>query len=454
MLYIGQQNALDIIKTSLESPRESKMLNIIGIFGSGKTSLLTYLEEELVKKVWKLPQPYDPIVITIQGTNYSSGNSFISFLAGPIIRQLERKLSRTFESSDSNNLVDYLDYLSAEDIPLIIIIDNFARIMERIEIHEAQDLNRLRPGGVHYILVTDHRELSEISKPVYEASEFFKDAKPVRLNPLSIAESTELVKSEFANLRGQVESDLDNEDLTLILRFAGGHPGLLQAVTHAMMFLGNVQKQPRPYSNHKNASWSQFLKKLPDEDRIKYYLVRFLELAQCGLSISEQEYLLDISSGNFSLHEVSNEIDEKLEKLWLTTNHQILNDLVKFCLLSRLAPLSLSEPEKIVFDELEKSRPSVVKFETIYDAIFPKEDAKKLGKVSLAEQKQLTQSIISRLRKKISKLRNRTAFKISSIRAQGYSIKSEVTFETYFKFGTSVFFRKPAIKTTLRRIPS
>jgi hypothetical protein len=147
MQYIGQKKALDNIQSALATPRESRMLNIVGTYGSGRSALLAYIEQEIRLKNWEMPQLADPIIIIVQGMNYSTDDRFLNFLTSHLTKHIEAQIGGELSP---NSLAQSLSEIAAQDIPVIIMIDNFARIMDRLQDSEAHELNKLRPVGVHY----------------------------------------------------------------------------------------------------------------------------------------------------------------------------------------------------------------------------------------------------------------------------------------------------------------
>ena len=435
--YIGQEPALDIIRLALVNQRDSAMLNIIGPYGSGRSSLLSFIAAQLETRGWRLPPSAPPVPILVQGMSYSVGDRFIPFLTRQIRHQLEQKVQ---VSADPDfDLADCLNSVAAQDVPIIIMIDNFSRIMERLESDEVEGLNRLRPAGVHYILATDHRGLSEISKPIYEGSEFFKDARPVHLTPLNPDESKRLVSTtaSSSHLPGTCELEALHVDRTIEL--AGGHPGLLDAATRSLCFAVHKISSPSSPARHEDFKWSAFYRKLIEDDRVRYYLSRLVDSVKGALSLPEQVYLLGIAVQEADAPERLTVIDEKLRKFWLLDSNTISGRLLQFGLLDELSPIKLSQPESAVFDILKTSRPGLVPFEHIFAAVYPEARPSEREKSFTSSRSQRVQSIVARVKAKVSKLPNQAAFTITNERQRGYFVRSEAPFDKFMAMGPQTF---------------
>lgn len=433
--FYGHKKQLETIRLAITNPRESSIINIIGTYGSGRSALLDSIEHNVLSKNWQMPQSRDPIVITIQGTNFSQGDDLIDFFHYQVINKIQAIPDMNINAEE--DLPTILRKVSAQDYPIIIMIDNFTRIMEKINPLEAQGLNRLRPAGVHYILVTDFRSLEEISSRVYIISDFFKTAHPIHLTPVTTEEAVHIIEQEINEYSLKDKCTLEGKYIESIVDLGGGNPGLLKAISRYLCYeLGGMNTIVKNNALD-SREWNRILRNLPVEDTIHYYLTLILD-SVLKLSIRERESLIEISFEQFT-QDLEVQLAKKFRVMGLlaSDNVRISGKLMQFIILNNLITVNFSDAETKAFELFYRSRPGLITFDDLNIAI--KDYVEENNPESA---RQFIDSTVSRIRKKIADIPNCIAFSITNERGLGFYARSEISFDLFYLNGPSVFLKK------------
>ena len=459
--FVGRHNAKRLIRSILSSSWETTIFNIFGMYGSGKTAFSEYIKQQIESGNWSLisQDAGKPKVIFISGKSFGKQKeTFINFL----YQNLQSYLGLTnFNELGMNDVPLYAQLrsqlleISLNKHPLIIIVDDFARIMEHIEVSEVFSLNSLLVPGVHYIFITDHRNLGEIDPAKYSASPFFHTAVVIPLFPLSRQEARELITSinEYEatfisqEVGGKIQDySLEEGDFILIQKLAGGHAGLLVSLTK----LFHYEKFERVLDGKQEIQTDQdkrlriLLYKVLQDGSVKEYLYNIAKTLD-GITFDVQYFLLSVAiqdrnkkKGIENVRElgahrsklvVMNLINEDLAE-----GDYIPGELIRFTILRSIIDKPFSGFEEALLKLLKLRSPELVSF-----AMIEKELAPHMIDLDEATKKRLINSTISRLRKKIATSVNPRAFHIENIRGEGFCLKSLVTLEAFFEQGSSTF---------------
>ena len=437
--YLGRKKELETIRTALTSYRESSNFNVVGNHGSGRSELLRVIEDNITNGEWEFPHQNKPIVMILQGINFVQGINFIEFLSNQVSDRIQQAVGIKVEAGGDFPLL--LSKAAAQDYPIVIMIDNFTRIMERLEPGEAQGLNRLRPAGVHYILVTDYRPLEAISPQVYEASDFFKYTRPVYLKPLNREDSVKMVEQEISAYPEAGRQPADARLLETIADIAGGMPGLLANVASYFCFQISEGHFDGVMRSGDDKRTTRFLRYLPVESAIRFSLNLLLDTIVHDLSLLEKHTLVDIAleGKGVDLSELDVDLENKFRIMGFLSAEaiRISGKLMQYTILNNVVPINFSGTEIKVFEKFYRSRPGLTSFDELTQLL--KEEAPDPDN-SLAFR-QYIDSTVARIRKKIKEMPNRAAFTIMNERGLGFFSKSEVSFDEFYFDRPSIFSR-------------
>jgi len=453
--YTGYQRQFLAIRDAISHPRESSVINITGAYGSGRSSILDYIQYQLEERLWPLEQTESPIVIRVQGQNFIKEDSFLGFLASQVISQIS-SLSGIIVPDEidppTEKMFQQLRWLSDKDHPIIIMIDNFNRIVERLKPTEAQGLNRLKISGIHYILVSDYRSIYEIAPKLAHVSDFFKNAQPIAFPPLNNKDSQtllHLVLSDLDKLYGEEKCCIIEDDaLSLIEDLAGGHATLLVSVLrHAYFDLCNPGLATGNITiNKEMLSESGFLRFLPENDVISNYIGKMIQSTKdYPLSLNELQFLVNIAmhsnqAENSDLTALSNETKVRIRLSTMgflrdPQGQEIGSKLIQFSILNNIIPLVFSDSEKAVINLFLLKRPGLISFQELDDILGERFIASEDAKV----RRQYIDSTISRIRKKLAHIPNSMALPIDNVRGEGFYLGSSIPFDVFYNKGPEVF---------------
>ena len=442
--YFGHAKERKVIHDLITHPRESYVINLVGTYGSGRSFLLDYICSQLTDSLWNLPQGRDAVTIQIQGQHFIKTDELLVFLAKQILYELKRKYSdlweqynlRLTETDIIDDLLYALETLTAEDFPIVVMVDNFTRVLERIEKNELEGLNRLRMSGIHYILVTYYRTIREIIPTLFFISEFLKDAKAVFLTALSRSEALSLLHYKNRVLsNGRCE--LSNETLEAIYEIAGGHPGLLLTVLQHFLFKYCQDEETTPLTLQEE-QLKNTLRFLPDDADITYYLDKLQESIQRLPSI-EQAFLLDIAiellesrKSKWQTYRQQPKLLQHFQVMGLigkdTTHLTTEGKLIQYMLANHLMTEGFSPTERHVLEALLRVYPSLLPFDEISSTLAELADFSD----ELESKRQFVDSTISRVRKKLNSLPNRKAYTIRNVRGQGFYMTKNISFDMFY----------------------
>lgn len=452
--FVGYREQLLKIKEIITHPRESSVINIVGAYGSGRSSLLDYIQDRLTNKAWKMPQDEDPIVVFIDGQGFVKQDKLMPFLAQQINLKLE-KFTTLVDLPSANaedpvtSMVDHLRRLSVLDYPIIILIDNFTRILTRIQNEqEVQDLNQLKFSGIHYILVTDSRSVHEIAPGLANVSDFLRTAQHVAFPPLSLTESLGFIQKKIVELQednAKQPCKLTDSASSFIYELAGGHSGLLYAILKRIYFDHCRHHAPNGnglYLDRKDIDNEKFLRYLPEDESVKYYLNNLIASVDFLESDAQKQFLVDIVMGNLnkkehSLLRLDTAFHKRLNVMGFLADPSQLEvggKLLQYGILTQVIPAGFSSSEATVLNALVRARPGLVTFEQLTDII--KAEAKSDDDDTL---RSLADSTIARIRRKLDQIPNHAAFIINNVRGRGFYMMSPIPFDVFMSEGASVF---------------
>jgi hypothetical protein len=451
--YTGYQRQLLTIRDAVSHPRESSVINITGAYGSGRSSILDYIQYQLEEHLWALEQIEQPIVIRVQGQNFTKEDSFLEFLALQISSQISNinTIQSPVEADQPvEKMFQQLQWLSDSDHPVFIMIDNFNRIIERLEPTEAQGLNRLKISGVHYLFVTDYRSIHDIAPKLARISDFFKNYQPIAFPPLNKKDSQtllNLVLSDLDELYEREKCCFTEDALALIENLAGGHAKLLVSVLqHAYFDLCEPELSTVVQVDAEKLCQGTFLRFLPENDVISSYLNKMIESTKdYPLSLNELQFLVSIAMQSDSVPNLNGSIlpNETKVRIRLSTmgflrdpqNSDIGSKLIQFAILNNIIPLVFSDAEKAVVDLFQSKRPGLITFQeldgVLGDKYVKSEDPK--------TRRRYIDSTISRIRKKLASIPNAKAIPIDNERGEGFYIGSSIPFDLFYAKGPDVF---------------
>lgn len=451
--YAGHIRQVETLRQGLTAPRGTASFNIMGAHGSGKSTLLAYLQQQLLSdcEEWKMPGSDKPRILWIDGQSYTSPDRFIDFFVRNLapyaadIPQIKRNEEGEITPDD---LIEYLRHFTKDDVPLVILIDNFARIMERLHKMEAQGLNVLRQPRIFYVIATDFRSLSQINPPVAAASTFFQDVVEIHLTPLAKREAEKLLCDRN---KPPLNQRLDKSDLQTIQCIAGGHPGLLVAALRYFSFQQDVHNGLGDWAKLDKRKQS-LLWFLPEDESIKHYLTLICRsFSHLGPSI--QEFLIHVAMHHKEEASVRKmlrnhrlmqqlrmmgfiELNDKLEPF-------VPGSLLEYLILSYVTTANFSEPERAIFDQLRLRQPNLVTFEelaNVLEKFIPIEESASQGEDGIYEtQRRFVESTLNRVRRKLSGSPNKAAFNIQNERGVGFYIQSLVSFDIFYEKGSKAF---------------
>lgn len=443
--FIGYTEQLRLIREAISNPQESSVINVIGTYGSGRSSLLRYIREQVVglEKTWQLPQTRAPKVVLVDGQSFVKKDKFLDFLARHVNSQLREAKG---EPAPTNGGVDYmirrLHDLSADDHMVLIIVDNFPRILERIRPEEVQGLNRLKLGA-HYIFVTDSRSIREIAPSVVATSDFFKSVQHVTLPPLERHDALALLRARLNRLQsenGVQRCVFEPAALEFIYELAGGNQGLLTAVLRRAYFdhCRDLSNENGNTIGRQAVVDKRFLRYLPVDDSVRGYLRAIVSSGDYLGDETKKEFLVDIAMNTLS------ESDEKWQLLkYDTALHKKLNvmgflarpselrfdsRLLQYTVLSEFIPVSFSDAERRALEILMRSRPTLVSFEQLEELLH--DDA---GATEQADIRRYVDSTVSRVRKKLAAIPNNDYFRLENVRGRGFFLASPIPFDIYLE---------------------
>lgn len=453
--YFGQVTNLDRIQNGLAELRGSASFNIVGTVGAGKTGLLNYIQQQLTRseEAWLIRQGSSVEVIRLDGKNFVKERSFIEFFIEGLDLHFGSRWDHIQQSAGVDSLADPLAitqifrWVTRNDLSLVIMIDNFANIMERLSEAEAMKLNYLKHPYVNYILVTDHRSVAEINNLAFSASTFFKDIIELHLSPIGYREADQFIQRECESLGADCVAS--SCDWSLIHQLGGGHPGLLKELVRLCSHRKRLRQidggwDTRPL-NDANRSILRFL---PQEDLVRDYLSKIAD-SLTSLTPSEQELLVEIAMGWFGTEKstVSHLYNPAMRLRFLvrglidTENvlqPVISSQLIQFTILQNLTNVKFSEAEEIVFNLLRRKRPGLASFEDLDAALNTFMPPEKAGS-GRDPRRRFIDSTMIRVRKKLEEASNRAAFALENERGRGFYMYSQVTFDEFYEQGPEVF---------------
>lgn len=454
--FIGYTEPLRLIKDAISSPQESSVINVIGTYGSGRSSLLRYVREQIVgsERSWQLPHAQEPKVVLVDGQSFVKKDSFLEFLARHVNSQLrEDKADPPPKNGGVEYMIRRLHDLSADDHMVLIIVDNFPRILERISPEEVQGLNRLKLGA-HYIFVTDSRSIREIAPSVVATSDFFKSVQHVTLPPLERHDALALLQYRLNRLQsenGVQRCVFETAALEFIYELAGGNQGLLTAVLQRAYFdhCRDLSNENGNTIGRQAVVDKRFLRYLPVDDSIRGYLRAIVSSGDYLGDETKKEFLVDIAMNTMS------ELDDKWDLLkYDTALHKKLNvmgflarpselrfdsRLLQYTVLSEFIPVSFSDAERRALEILMRSRPTLVSFEQLEELLHA--DA---GSDEPTEIRRYVDSTVSRIRKKLTAIPNKEYFKLENVRGRGFFLASPIPFDIYLEKSANVSQEAPS----------
>jgi hypothetical protein len=449
--FVGYQEQLKRIKDTITHPREASVINVLGAYGSGRSSLLDFIRYQLTQGEWTMPQTNPPIVIVADGQSFVSGDRFLEFLAHAVNPRLALQPQLPIPilgEEPVDKMIEQLRILSTNDYPVIIMIDNFTRVLTRMEEGEVQDLNRLKFGGLHYILVTDSRSLHEIAPKLVHVSDFLRSAQHVAFPPLSKTDALTFLAHKLDELQKDNQEQgcvLAEDVIDYIVQLAGGNPGLLYAVLKKVYFdrCGERQNKGGNVIDRSGIETQKFLRYLPEDDGVKYYLNNLLASVDFLSDDEKRHFLVDIAMENVSsdaewnMLQHDTALHKRLHVMGFIVDPAELrfgSRLLQYHILSQVMPISFSISEKKAISMIVQVRPSLVTFEQLSDLL--KTDADTDDPEVL---RRYVDSTIARIRKKLERTPNRGAFTLNNVRGQGFYMASSIPFDIFLNKGTKIF---------------
>lgn len=463
--FIDRYKAKKNVEFFLSSSWETTILNIVGTYGSGKTRFLKYIKFQIENDLWKLiGQDIDnkPQVIIISGKSFEKEKSrFIDFFYDNLSLFIEMKDASSL-NEDGISIYTYMRKrlleVSLSEKPMVIIFDDFAHVMKHMDETEVLSLNSLLVPGVHYILTTDHRNLKDIDPEKYSSSPFFHTARVINLFPISPENSRKMIEAvnkteEDGLLATHKSGSTDNfrlgkQVIDLIIQLAGGHAGLLVALTKLSFFqIFSPILSGEEIIEFDELQKSKFLRyRVLEDGSVKDYLYNIMKTLETvssdviniilGIAISDRE-----NDKSTDLPSIAGELRLKLiimnilNEDFHTEFDSIPGELIRFSILQNFMNKPFSGLEDELLKLLSLYSPDLVSFDLIKKKLSHHVDDIPNEK----DQKRLIDSTISRLRKKIDTSINPEAFNIENVRGEGFYLTSDVKFDKFLEFGSSVF---------------
>jgi hypothetical protein len=472
--YIGRDDILSALKSGFEQVQASNRFNIVGGEGLGRTSLLNYLYHALLRDnknntafrkapddPWTWSIPFKPIVIFISSEGFSSLDSFIMLLHSHLKHYVEQNphhmlhdfvwqfSGEAFAEADDLERLAYETHINLKSMTrqynVIILIDDFHRIFERMSEYEISHLQMLYPLHTHYVLVTDYRSCFEINWKRATSSDFFTGMTVLAMTCFSRDERCDFIK--YLNERDYNRA-LSNEEVDLIIKLAGGNPSLITAVLKKL-------HTSAPKASIDPQIQEVFLRHLLDDHNVMQPTIRKLKVAITSLSPHLQEFLLYLATGwadkkrDLWLPLVSSEdIAELLKRGLLSPErveppYELDSVIVQYLVVTTIHRLQLSPSEAVLFDALYAERRlfAIAEIENLFGQANVAEifETRYKGDDVSKERRRFLDSTLARLRRKIKEQPNRATLFITQGANGGYMLVSLVRLDILMKYGEKTF---------------
>ncbi|MGB0383908.1 MAG: ATP-binding protein [Ardenticatenaceae bacterium] len=249
--FFGRQNELEQIMQAVTKPRKQDIL-LVGERRSGKTSLLYQLESRISK-------PFIPVYVVLN-TSKPTTNEVLKLIIRKIVQQLVRQeliephwMKERFAEIDFIEDVKKIIDAAKEnlaDVKLVLLLDE-ADYLLKVEVEDSGLFlgwlnsirgRRQRDERVQNLLraALQSREIgadlravvagtSDLSTYISQrSSPFFNHFRLVRLKPLTVPETRQLITKPVAGLAYCYSQDAIERIITL----SGGHPYYCQALCY------------------------------------------------------------------------------------------------------------------------------------------------------------------------------------------------------------------------------
>lgn len=249
-LFVGRRREIWGTLDRLANPQSRVSSAVYGEIGIGKSWFLERLKQPDLLSEWDIQEPEASVIpLNCQEIDPWSAEAFWKTIFNDLQKNNipaseQRIISDLLNTLASDNLLigQLLDQIAKNGRFLILLLDNFDRIIEQMELENPPFLNTMRSLLVRErkglgIVLTTSEPLHELCKSIhFDISPFDNVFYPVELKPFELVEANNFIEARLKNTGIR----FSEEEKQRLLNSAQGHPDRLREAS-CQLFIDKVE---------------------------------------------------------------------------------------------------------------------------------------------------------------------------------------------------------------------